>query len=255
MKKIILIIILYFIAGNLFAASLADSAKNAYTNGNYALSAMQYEKLLEKNPLNKDIYYNLGNAYYRLGKTSKAILNYERALRLDPVDKDIKHNLEIARQDIEDEIDAIPELFFIAWLDKLNHAMSIRNWAILSIFFFLVFIGFTAWRLFRKKYSGRKFISGIAIVGIIISIISLLLANRLHKQTYKQNEAIVFEDGLVKSSPSETGVNLFEIHEGLKVKVIDSLNNYTQIRLSDGKKGWIRSRNIENIRIKKNTSR
>ncbi|MFO7879848.1 MAG: tetratricopeptide repeat protein [Bacteroidota bacterium] len=235
------------------ANNLADSARQAYTNESYAIAADLYKQMLEQRGPDARLYYNLGNAYYKLGDLGPAILNYERAARLNPTDDDIQHNLTVAREQIQDDIDAIPELFFIAWLDTFNHWLKLRTWAVLSIIFFFIFIAFTAWRLFRKRSGARTALSSIAITALFLSIICLLLAFRLDKQRHTGNEAIVFEDGLVKSSPSETGINLFEIHEGLKVEISDSLNSYTQITLSDGSKGWIRSNKLQRISLQKSS--
>ncbi|MFO7791329.1 MAG: tetratricopeptide repeat protein [Bacteroidales bacterium] len=249
MKRYIFVIIFYMSLLSGQASPIADSAKQAYNNGNYAIAATLYEEMLEEQPGNAAIYYNLGNAYYKMGMQGPAILNYERAHRLNPADEDIKHNLDLAQSRIDNQIESMPELFFIAWLDKLNSSLSVRTWALISIILFLGFIAFTAWRLFRKKPGARAVLSGIAITSLVLSAICLALALRLNKKIHKPNEAIVFEDSLIKSSPSESGVNLFEIHEGIKIEVQDSLNNYTQVKLPDGRKGWIRSRNIEHIRL------
>ncbi|MGC9332154.1 MAG: tetratricopeptide repeat protein [Bacteroidales bacterium] len=250
MKRYILISILcFFVIGSLRGNTLNDSARQAYNNGNYAIAALIYEDMLSENPHNAAIYYNLGNAYYKMDMHGQAILNYERAHRLNPMDEDIKHNLKLARSKVKGQIQSMPELFFIAWLDKLNTLLSIRTWAAISVVLFMLSIGFTAWYLLRKKPGARATLSSIAIISLVLSGISLGLAFRLDKMIHTPNEAIVFEDSLIKSSPSETGINLFEVNEGIKIEVLDSLNNYTQIRLPDGKKGWIRSRNIEHIRL------
>jgi tetratricopeptide (TPR) repeat protein len=251
MKRYILVSILCLNLITAKAVNPADSAKEAYNNGNYAIAASLYEEMLKEQPQNAVIYYNLGNAYYKMNKPGPAILNYERAHRLNPTDEDIKHNLKLAHSKVKGQMESMPELFFIAWLDKLNTLLSVRTWAGVSVVLFLMAIGFTAWRLFRKKPGARAALSSIAITSLVLSGISLGLAFRLDKKIHTPNEAIVFEDSLIKSSPSETGVNLFEVHEGIKAEVLDSLNNYIQIRLPDGKKGWIRSRNIEHIRLHK----
>ncbi|MDA3820970.1 MAG: hypothetical protein PF590_10990 [Candidatus Delongbacteria bacterium] len=250
MKRYILIsIILCLSLGTLQGTTLNDSARQAYNNGNYAIAASLYEEMLEAQPRNATIYYNLGNAYYKMEMHGPAILNYECGHRLNPADEDIKHNLELAHSKVKGQVENMPELFFIAWLDKLNTFLSVRTWGTISIVLFLFFIGFTAWRLFRKKQGARAMLSSMAITSLVLSGICLGLAFRLDKKIHTPNEAIVFEDSLIKSSPSETGVNLFEVNEGIKIEVLDSLNNYTQIRLPDGRKGWIRSRNIEPVRL------
>ncbi|MDA3911999.1 MAG: tetratricopeptide repeat protein [Bacteroidales bacterium] len=248
MKRIFFIIILLSAIAQGFAGeSLRDSAASWYQQDRFDKAIDAWESILEAEGECAELYYNLGNAYFKLDDTGKSILYYERARLLSPEDDDIQHNLEIARAQIADRVEAIPDLFFIVWLNALNRWISGTAWGVFSIILFLSVLGISLWRLFRHKIRGNKLLNYTVINLLIFSGITLLLALRADKMTKQSNEAIIMEDVLVKSSPAETGTNLFEIHEGLKVEIKDSVNSFYEIRLSDGKVGWIRAGTLKDI--------
>jgi tetratricopeptide (TPR) repeat protein len=248
MKRLFFIIILLsVILRGVAGESLRDSAAAWYQQNRYSEAIEAWQTILDKEGANAELYYNLGNAYFKLEETGKSILYYEKARLLSPEDDDIQHNLEIARTQIADRVEAIPDLFFVVWLNALNRWISGTAWGIISILLFLTVLGLSLWRLFRHKSRGNKLLNYTVISLLIFSSITLLLALRSDKMTKQSNAAIIMEDVLIKSSPAETGTNLFEIHEGLKVEIHDSVNNFYEIRLSDGKVGWIRAEKLEKI--------
>ncbi len=248
MKRLTLYILSTILVLNAHAQSLKDSAANWYQEEQFEQAIHTWQSILDNEGESAAVYYNLGNAYFKMDKTALSILNYERALLLEPENEDIQHNLQIAQATIKDRVEAIPELFFIVWLNNLNMWISGTAWGIISIITFVLMLSLLLWRLFRRTRSGSGMITYSGIALFVISGITLLLAIRSERLKSLSNDAIIMEDVMVKSSPSETGTNLFEVHEGLKIEVLDSVNNFAEIKLADGKKGWISSDKAENIK-------
>jgi len=248
MKRLFIIIILLTAITRGYAGeSLRDSAALWYQQNQFYEAIDAWKKILDTEGASAELYYNLGNGYFKLEETGMSVLFYEKAQLLAPEDDDIQHNLEIVRSQIVDRVEAIPDLFFIVWLNALNRWISGTAWGVFSIILFLLVLGLSLWRLFRHKIRGNKLLNYTVISLLILSSITLLLGLRAEKLSKQSNEAIIMEDVLVKSSPAETATNLFEIHEGLKVEIKDSVNHFYEIRLSDGKVGWIRASKIETI--------
>ncbi|MCD8030211.1 MAG: tetratricopeptide repeat protein [Bacteroides sp.] len=225
--------------------ALADSA---YQQGNFTAAIRLYEEILTQGEA-AEIYYNLGNSYYKADYIAKAILNYERALLLRPGNEDIRANLEIARNKTIDKVDAIPELFIVAWKNDLVNSMSMDAWARWGIFFFLLWIGSLYLFFFSKKISLKKggFVSGM--VCLLLVIVCNLFAAQQHKVLTHRTHAIVMTPSVtVRSTPSESGTSLFILHEGHKVQIKDnSMREWKEIVLEDGKVGWIAVSDIEVI--------
>lgn len=213
---------------------------SAYMRNDFALAIQIYENLLTKGEA-AEIYYNLGNSYYKTNDIAKAILNYERALLLEPGNSDIRANLEIARSKTIDKIVPVPEIFFVAWIKSLINSLSVDVWAKLGItFFILLLIAFSLF-LFSKQIIWKKagFIGGLILLFFVI--LSNIFAYQQKSELLNRNQAIIMSPSVtVRSTPSESGTSLFIIHEGHKVEIKDdSMREWKEIRLEDGKVGWV----------------
>lgn len=221
---------------------------SAYIKGDYATAIQVYETLL-KNGEAAELYYNLGNSYYKIGEIAKAVLNYERALLLQPGNNDIRANLEVARAKTIDKVEPVPEVFFVSWTKSLINSMSVDAWATWAIISFLLLIISLYFFIFSKQVVWKKvgFIAGI--IFLIITICTNLFASEQKEHLVNRNEAIVMEPSVtVRSTPSESGTRLFVLHEGRKVSIKDnSMKEWKEIRLEDGKVGWVPNSAIEVI--------
>ena len=221
---------------------------SAYIKEDYAAAIQIYEALL-KNGEAADVYYNLGNSYYKIGEIAKAVLNYERALLLQPGNGDIRANLEVARAKTIDKVEPVPEVFFVSWIKSLTNSMSVDAWATWGIVSFILLIVSLYFFIFSKQIMWKKigFISGI--IFLIITVCSNLFASQQKEHLVNRNEAIVMNPSVtVRSTPSESGTSLFILHEGRKVNVKDnSMKEWKEIRLEDGKVGWVPASAIEVI--------
>ena len=234
------------------SSSLEDAAKaegdSAYMKNDYASAIQIYEALLNRGEA-ADIYYNLGNSYYKAGDIAKAILNYERALLLQPGNGDIRANLEIARSKTVDKVEPVPEIFFVSWTKSLINSMSVDSWAVCGVVCFILLIVSLYLFIFSKQIVLKKagFISGI--VFLAVTILANVFANQQKDELTNRNSAIVINPSVtVRSTPSESGTSLFILHEGHKVGVKDgSMKDWKEIRLEDGKVGWVPASAIEII--------
>ena len=221
---------------------------SAYVKNDYASAIQIYEALLKEGEA-AEVYYNLGNSYYKIGEIAKAVLNYERALLLQPGNSDIRANLEVARAKTIDKVEAIPEVFFVSWIKSLINSMSVDAWATLGIISFILLIVALYSFIFSKQILWKKtgFISGI--IFLIITICANLFASEQKEHLVIRNEAIVMNPSVtVRSTPSESGTSLFILHEGRKVSIKDnSMKEWKEIRLEDGKVGWVPASAIEAI--------
>lgn len=221
---------------------------SAYMRDDYASAIQVYEALLSKGEA-ADLYYNLGNSYYKAGEIARAILNYERALLLQPGNGDIRANLEIARSKTVDKVEPVPEIFFVSWTKSLINSMSVDSWVVCGIVCFLLLIISLYFFIFSKQTGLKKagFICGILF--LVVTIVANVFAGQQKDELVNRNSAIVINPSVtVRSTPSESGTSLFILHEGHKVDVKDStMKDWKEIRLEDGKVGWVPASAIEVI--------
>lgn len=221
---------------------------SAYMRNDYASAIQIYESLLQQGEA-AEVYYNLGNSYYKAGEIAKAILNYERALLLQPGSADIRANLEIARSKTVDKVTPIPEIFFVSWIKSLINCLSVDAWAKAGIGFFLLLLASLYLFFFSKQVVGKKigFIAGVAC--LLLVILCNTFASQQKSTLEVRSKAIVLSPSVtVRSTPSESGTSLFILHEGHKVEIKDgTMNEWKEIRLEDGKVGWVPSSSIELI--------
>ena len=227
---------------------LIARATIAYEQGNYTQTIADYESLVSVFGTSPELYYNLGNAYFKNKDYAKAILNYERCLIYDPANGDASANLELAKANCVDKIESIQPIIFKQWSDVLSNTMSCGTWSVLSIIFFLLFVICIFLYFFVRKVTVRKTGFYVGIVSIILCFVCNIYANQQKDRIMSRDYAIVMQPTVtVRSSPAESGTQLFSIHEGLKVKVRSTLSDWSEVELSDGNVGWLPSSAVEKI--------
>lgn len=230
------------------AAITKENADSSYARKQYQQAIEDYEELLERG-VSSDIYYNLGNAYYRTNNITKAVLNYERALLLSPGDADIRFNLQMARSKTIDKITPESEMFFVTWYHSIVNITSVDGWARTALISLAMAIILALTYLFANPVWLRKtgFFGGISVI-ILFIISNIFAANQKHCLNNRNGAIITAPSVSVKSSPSTSGNVLFILHEGTKVEVTDnSMKEWKQIKVADGKDGWIETSKIEII--------
>lgn len=245
MKRYTLLLITFFaLMGAAFAQNDADSwfdqANTAYNSGNYDTAIVVYEKILDAGMESVPVYYNMGNAYYKLREYPMAIYCYEKALKLDPSDEDVQANLAIANAAIVDKIEPVPQSFVVRWWQSLQSALSGDHWAWCSIAAFALLLLMLFLFLRARKVGLRKLGFFMGLIFLIVFALSVVFAVQLKQIADTQDHAIVMTPTVtVKSSPSTQSVDLFVLHEGAKVEVMDTQGDWAQIRIANGSVGWL----------------
>jgi len=251
MKLLCNIIILNLFFSNLFAFqpdSLIKTGNNLYAKGIYNLAINAYEQIVDSGYQASELFFNLGNAYYKSNNIPYAILNFERAKLLDPFDDDIEHNLALANAYVVDKIDVIPEFFLNRWLRNFSSITSSDIWAICSISAFIIFLLFFMGYLFFYRLGLKKVSFWLCLLLFFISLSSFYLSLKRKQFLTLNNSAVIITPTLtVKSSPNESGNDLFIIHEGTIVNIEDTISDWNQIKIGNGNKGWIRRSDLIKI--------
>lgn len=249
MRHLLYLIIALFSTIN-FAQNQAlfDEGNTLYNNGKYAEAIEKYKAILETNNHSEALYFNLANSHYKLSHIAPSIYFYEKALQLAPNDQDIKNNLAFAKNMTIDDIQAIPDAGFSKLIKKITDIMSFDNWAKLAVSSVIMFV--IIFLLYYFTYSTfKKRLAFIASnVFLFLAVISLVIAFHNYNVAKKDNPAIIFaQETVIKSEPNNRSQELFRLHEGTKVQILDTVSQWKEIKLADGKTGWIENEDIKQL--------
>lgn len=225
--------------------NVRKQADSAYMTERYADALKLYQKLEPS----ASTLYNIGNCYYRLDSLSAAILYYERARLLSPGNDNIKFNLTLAQGKTVDKAAPRHEFFFVGWYRTLCHIMSVDAWAYVAVVAFLLALVLLAWRILWASGRVGKIALGVSIVAFAVCVLSNVFAISQHYQlTHRTGAVVMLQSVPVRSTPDQGGKELFVLHAGTRVEVVDSsLEDWSEVELSDGKRGWIKRSAIEVI--------
>jgi|Deesub1362B_J571_1020462.scaffolds.fasta_scaffold00638_3 tetratricopeptide (TPR) repeat protein len=227
---------------------LFQKGNDLYRQEKYEEALQAYQEILDMGYESADLYYNIGNAYYKLGEYPRAILFYERALRLRPDDEDIRFNLQLANLSVVDKIPQLPELFYIRLFRQFRDLFSLHTWTWLALgsYFFFAF-GLIFWILARRPRI-RSLARFIAVFSCGVCLVFSLTFYSKARSMSHNVEAIVMSSSVdVLSAPGESGTEIFTIHAGLKVKIVEESGDWYEIKLPDGKTGWLKKEHLEII--------
>ena len=232
-----------------YVDSLWNAANSAYVDGRWADAVADYELISGMGLESASLYCNTGDAYFKDGNIPMAILYYERALKLDPSYEDARYNLELLNAMIQDRIEPVPEFVLKAWFRDLCYIMDSDSWAVCFIVLLALTLALVLVFLLAPTAGGRRagFFTGIAV--LLLAVMSLSFSIWQKNDYSDADKAIVMRPVTsVKSSPAAgSSTDLFILHEGTKVKVIDEVGSWNNIELADGRRGWIPSADIERI--------
>lgn len=230
------------------AATTIESANVAYQSGNYQQAITLYQQALKAGH-SAELYYNLGNAYYRIGQTTEALINYERAYLYDQTDPLIKHNLDFVRAKTKDKLIPAESIFFVNWYKQLVYLTSVYGWAIVSLVMIAVSLLCLLGYLFTSYLWQRKLCFWSMLVAFLLFIVSVGFAlQQRYYITHNTCAIVAVPEVHIKKAPEEAAQTVATIHEGTHIDIIDnSLKDWKEIELPDGKTGWIRNETLIKI--------
>jgi tetratricopeptide (TPR) repeat protein len=230
------------------ADSLVVAGNKHYMDHEYVKAIDCYTRVTDMGYSASHLYFNLGNAWFKVNNFPKAILYYEKARLLDPFDEDIRQNLAIANSRIVDKIENIPEFFLYRWISALAVLLSPDKWALISVLLFALALTSFFLYLFTNGYRLKKlgFTTGVILVALSLS--GILFMNKRKQLIRHSNGAIIMAPVVnVKSSPDEQGTSVFVLHEGTRVVLMDSVLQWKEVKIPDGNKGWIQDHDLAKI--------
>ena len=223
-----------------------EKANNLYNQGKYAEAIDLYRTILDSGSHSAELYFNLGNAHYKLNNIAPSIYYYEKALQLDPNDKDIKNNLAFAENMTIDDIDIVPESAFNKLLNGITNNLSFDGWAKLSIVLVFCFVILILFYYFAYSSTKKRMAFIVGMFSLILACFSLVFAFHKYNLDKKDRPAIVFvAEAKVNTEPNSRSEETFRLHEGTKVQILDTVNDWKKIKLADGKTGWILSDDLK----------
>ena len=242
---VLMILMLMPLSANAITKQNAD---DEYAKGNYQQAIKDYQDIL-KTGVSSEIYYNLGNAYYRTDNITQALLAYERALQLSPGDNDIRFNLQYARSKTIDKITPETEMFFVTWYHSLVNFTSVDRWANTAIFSIVMALLLILVFLFAPQMWARKSgFYGSAAFLLLFAFANLFAFQQKHELETKQGAIVIAPTVNVKKTPAASGTDVFVIHEGTRVDITDrGMKQWRGIKLADGREGWLKTSQIEEI--------
>jgi tetratricopeptide (TPR) repeat protein len=233
-------------AGN--PEELFSEAGALYSNGAYEDALDLYRRIVSSGYEAADLYYDMGNAAFRSNNIGEAVLYYEKALKLDPNHEDAAHNLKFISRYVVDTFDEVPEFFLRTWVRSAIRALPEQAWSIIALSVFVLTLAALLLYLFSKRIGLKKTGFYSALMGFILLIFTLSAAISRHRAIVQPESGIIISPSvIVRSTPSETGTELFILHEGTKVIVNEDVTGWQNIRIIDGREGWIRTDDFEFI--------
>ena len=227
---------------------LFTNANNLYKEGKYQEAIELYTKIEAKNLVSSELYYNLGNCYYKLNKVAPTIYNYEKALKLDPLNQDAQNNLVFAKRLTLDRIEELPK----SLLQKFNHnylqKLTYNEWAkVVIVFSFLAALLFLLF-YFVVNSKKKRFYFIFSMLSFLFLITLIAITYNQYSKEKNTIEAIIFTEKIeVKNAPTENSNEIFTLHEGTKIFILDSVDNWKKIKLADGKIGWLETNNLKEL--------
>ncbi|WP_264566162.1 tetratricopeptide repeat protein [Flavobacterium sp. N3904] len=232
-----------------FAQEGFEKGNDLYRKGKYDQAAKAYESVLAANKQSVELYYNLGNSYFKLHQIAPAIYNYEKALVLDPTNEAVLNNIKFAQKQTIDEIKVVPKVGFGKLLRDFTGIYPFDTWAWITISFSVLFLLFFVGYYFSQSVvTKRIFFFGMFVI-ILLILISFSAAIFEKDHFLNERPAVVFaESAEVRSEPQKASASIFILHEGTKVYVEETLENWKKIQLTDGTEGWIDSSTIKEVK-------
>jgi len=240
MKKIVYLLFICFFSLSAQNKDLFQEANTAYNEGNYSEAIHNYERILENGETSAELYYNLANAHYKLNQLAPSVYFYEKALQLNPGDSDVKNNLEFAQRMLIDEIEEVPKTGLSKIINKLISVLSFNGWAWTAVIGSGLFAAFVLLYYFSNSSRRKRLFFTTSIIALILMFSALIFAYQ--QQEYQKNSqfAIIFsEEAIIRSEPTLRSNEILTLHEGTKVKILETFQNWIKFELANEIQGWM----------------
>mgnify|MGYP003133871470 FL=1 len=241
MKKLLILgMLLVSVLGVAQNEALFEQGKENYKNAKFSEAVTNWKKILDNGQQSAELYFNLGNANYKLNNIGPSIYYYEKALQLDPNDDDIKTNLAFAQNARIDVIEPLPKTVFSRWYKNFSGVFTYNGWAIVSVIGVVLFVLLFLLYWFSISETKKRIYFTTSILSAVVCLVALVMAFKTYSDFNKNQPAIIFaENTEVKSEPNMGSESAFELHEGTKVQIIGRDQDWVRIELADGKDGWM----------------
>ena len=239
MKKLVLFLLIIAAPGFAQNNALFEKANEAYNTGKYEVAINLYESILNNGEESAELYYNFANAHYKLNHIAPSIYNYEKALLLDPSDKTIENNLEFANNMVIDDIKEVPKAGLSNMITGAISSFGFNTWAWIAIIFAIVFAVLFLLYYFTVLSKWKRAYFASAMFAVVISVISVSFAFVAKNKVTNSDFAIVFSEEIrVRNEPNQRGTELFLLHDGTKVEILNTFQDWVQLELANGSTGW-----------------
>jgi len=242
MKRLIFILSLFICSQSFASEQVFEQGNKQYAIENYSTAISLYDSILTLGTESSELYYNLGNCYYKTNDWANAIWHYEKSLQLNNNEKTI-HNLELSKLKIIDRIEPLPQLFYKKWWINLTQTLSTKVWQILTLFgigLILILQLFSQFTSLKSKLITKTL--------SVITVIILLITQTSYHNNFTKKEAIIFSETItVNSAPTSSSTNLFTLHAGSKVEITDVIGDWINIKIANGNSGWIVQNSIKEL--------
>lgn len=251
MKRYLLhILALWLFSGSVYAGTdtLFASGNTLYAEGRYEEAIKAYEAILDTGLESAELYYNIGNASFRSNKIGYAVLYYKKALKADPGFEAADKNLDYVSLYLEDKLESVPELFLKRWALAFFRFFSLASWSVFAVVLFAVFLVALLFYVFGSSMWLKKTGFFFGAVALVLFLLSITAAIKQHSEVRHPDKAVIIAPSVVvKSSPSDSGTDLFVLHEGTSLTTDEIVGEWIEIRIIDGRVGWIRTKSLEII--------
>lgn len=247
-KYLFLLFVWGFVSLHAQEQSLFDQATQNYAEQNYEEAVKNYQGILDQGKASVEVYFNLGNAYYKLDKLGPSIFYYNKALQLNPNDSDVQNNLLFAQEKTVDVIEESPKTGLANFIDSLISIFSFDTWAVWAIIFAFGLLVFGVLYYFAVKAGWKRLFFSLAVIAVVAGALSIVFAYQQQVIQQSKKYAIIYESEVeVHTEPNHNSPEAFRLHEGTKVKILDTFNGYAQIKLIDDSRGWVKQEAINEL--------
>ncbi len=226
---------------------LLQKAFKAYNNKDYNTALVLYDSLLNQGYYSAELYYNLGNTYYKMDSLGKAMLFYEKARKLNPGNKDIKHNIFLTQRKLDSEIVKLPDFFLKRWWINFTQIFNLNIWTFLVLFFSVLLVVFTFLYWFYDLGERKTLLKYISVLLFVLILISILAGNTVKNRIYNNNSLILVKPDSVFKAPDTRSEKLYDLDPGEKMFILDSLKEWYETELLNKEKVWIKKHNVKRI--------